>query len=548
MLFSKNALKNIPEHHYPWYLLAIWSLLTLPSLGLAPLFDYDETIYAQTAVDMMHLGEWIVPTANGQQFFEKPPFTYYMMDVCFQLFGQNAFAARLPSACFTLMTAFVLFRFGRDMVSARLGIAVALVFLSMLEVALLAHAAILDAVLNFFIVSCLLNYMRWIHTKDKRYALWCAAMMGVGVSIKGPVGVVVPVLIILADRMLAGDLKRTLKAIPWMPSLGLLILTACPWYAMIFIEHGAGFLYEFIMVQNIGRALHPMQGHGGGWHYYLVVFAVSVLPWLMWMPYVFKSWQRTSQDILPHLIRLCLLWLGIVILLFTFAQTKLPHYISCVYPAVALAIVAAWWHRPCSERMGKMIQRGTALMLLPLALVLASFQSLYPVIQTYVHHPRAVAILQQGIEPGIDITLSGMLLLLVCTWLWFKPHPASLLKPFIVTGMVLQSVLLISLGGFAGKVAQAPQSHIAERLQSLPSTMPIYSFNLNFPSISFRSQRNYHIISDAQAQQVLETGGDYALIMRSESQHLLPRLKTMPTDINQGGFVLYVHHAEQATQ
>ncbi|MDQ6966649.1 MAG: hypothetical protein Q9M23_06975, partial [Mariprofundaceae bacterium] len=56
-----------------WALLLVWGVLTLATLGLAPLFDYDETIYAQTAIDMMHKGEWIVPTANGLQFFEKPP-------------------------------------------------------------------------------------------------------------------------------------------------------------------------------------------------------------------------------------------------------------------------------------------------------------------------------------------------------------------------------------------------------------------------------------------------------------------------------------------
>ena len=64
-----KRVSNIAVEHYPWWLMLLWAALTLPSLGLAPLFDYDETIYAQTAIDMMRLGEWIVPTANGMQFF-----------------------------------------------------------------------------------------------------------------------------------------------------------------------------------------------------------------------------------------------------------------------------------------------------------------------------------------------------------------------------------------------------------------------------------------------------------------------------------------------
>jgi len=141
------------------------------------------------------------------------------------------------------------------------------------------------------------------------------------------------------------------------------------------------------------------------------------------------------------------------------------------------------------------------------------------------------------------ITLAGMLLLAVCIWLWFGQHTASMLRRFMVAGFVLQSALLIPLGSFAGKIAQAPQSHIAQRLQQLPESMPIYSFNLNFPSMSFRSGRNYHIISDMEAKALLAKEGDYAIIMRSESQVLLPKLKTNKPDIHQGGFVLYIHHA-----
>ena len=535
----------IRSAHYPWYLLAIWALLTLPSIGIAPLFDYDETIYAQTAIDMMHLGEWIVPTANGVQFFEKPPFTYYMMNICFQLFGENAFAARLPSAIFTGMTAGLLLHIGKSMISARFGMAAALIFLSMFEVGLLAHAAILDAVLNFFIAACLLSYLRWIHHHKRSDALWCAAMMGAAVSIKGPVGVVVPLMIIFADRFLAGDVTRCLRAIPWLPAIGLFLLTSLPWYIMIVAERGMGFLYEFIMVHNIGRALHPMQGHGGAWHYYLVVFAISVLPWLAWMPYTFKAWTRQAQEPLPHIIRLGILWLVLVIILFSIAQTKLPHYISCVYPAVALMIAALWWQKPCSIQHMHIVQRITALILLPIAIFLTAFSSIYPYIKTQVHHPRAVAVLAQDIEPNMGITMAGIILLFVCLWLWFSKHRNSILHRFVITGFILQSALLIPLGSFAGRIAQGPQSQIAERIQQLPLSMSIYSFNLNFPSISFRSQRNYHIITPDEARKVVANGGDYALILRSESQSLLPALRTQQPSINIGGFLLYIHHRVQ---
>jgi len=544
-----NRLSNIPAQHYVWYLAAIWAVLTLPSLGLAPLFDYDETIYAQTAADMMHLGEWIVPTANGMQFFEKPPFTYYMMDICFTLFGENAFAARLPSAIFTLLTALLLFRFGRDMHSPKFGMAASLIFLSMLEVGLLAHAAILDAVLNFFIAACLLNYLRWLQTDERRHALWCAAMMGAAVSIKGPVGAVVPIMIIIADRLIAGDLKRTLANIPWLSALLLLFVTATPWYLMILIQQGPGFLYEFIMVHNIGRALSPMQGHGGGWHYYIVVFAVSVLPWLAFMPWLARRWRAGSVESLDGWIRLGLLWTIIVLVLFTFAQTKLPHYISCLYPGVALALAAAWWQAPPSSAQATIMLRVSTLILLPVALFLIAFPALYASITSLVHHPRAVAVLAQDIQPGIPIILAGILLLATLIWLWRRHSLQQTFGKLIITGFVLQTVLLIPLGGFAGKLAQGPQTRIADVIQSLPDDVTIFSYNLNFPSISFQSGRPYHIANNEEGVRAIKNqSGTVAIIMRSESLPQLPWLAAQQATIDQGGFLLFVLPAKAEGQ
>jgi len=540
-----NRLNKIPVHHYAWYLAAIWALLSLPSLGLAPLFDYDETIYAQTAADMMRLGEWIVPTANGLQFFEKPPFTYYMMNLCFTIFGENAFAARLPSAIFTFFTALLLFRFGRDMHSPQFGMAVALIFLSMLEVGILGHAAILDAVLNFFIAACLLNYFRWLHSQKQQHALWCAAMMGAAVSIKGPVGAVVPILVIILDRLIAGDLQRTLKNIPWLSALLLFLITATPWYLMIWLEHGIGFLYEFIMVQNIGRALHPMQGHGGGWHYYFVVFMISVLPWLAWMPYLIKQWQVTPEsagdDKLHGTIRLILIWSAVVFILFSFAQTKLPHYISALYPAVALGLAAAWWRKPLDARAIRIVQNATLVILLPVALVLSAFPMLYSNTTEWVHHPRAIAVLSQDIQPGALISLAGIVLLTALLWLWRSHTPKYTLHRFIVLGLLLQSCLIIPLGTFAGKLAQGPQTQIAVTLQTLPKEVPVYSYNLNYPSISFQSGRSYHIVLNAEGVETLQKlRSTYGLILRSESVKQLPWLANYPPAVDQGGFLFYV--------
>lgn len=526
-----------------WTLLLAWGVFTLATLGAAPLFDYDETIYAQTAIDMMRHGEWIVPTANGMQFFEKPPFTYYMMDLCFSIFGENAFSARLPSAVFSFGTALLLLHFGARLHSRRMGFAAAGIFLSMLEVGFLAHAAILDAVLNFFIAACLLNFALWLTGGQRRHALWCAAMMGAAVSIKGPVGAVVPLLIIFAERLLSGNLLKLLRDIPWLQAIPIFLLTATPWYVMILAINGPAFLYDFIVVHNIERALHPMQGHGGRWHYYILVFAVSVLPWLATLPWVFgRGWRmRRESDNTALLARLGILWTLIVIVLFSFAQTKLPHYISCIYPGVAMLIAAVWMHgSPEPARVRNMI-RASMLVLLPAALLLLAFPMIYPWLEGFTHHPRALAILSQGVAPSWSISLYGALLLGVLVWLVGKASRTRLLIALMLTGMVMQFSLLTGLGTFAARLMQAPTMRIAEVVKSLPGDMPFHSYNLNAPSASFYAGRNYKIhLGPAGGEELRSATRPLALMMRSESLPELPWLAGVQPQIDQGGFLLFV--------
>lgn len=526
-----------------WGLLGVWGILTLATLGLAPLFDYDETIYAQTALDMMHHGQWIVPTANGVQFFEKPPFTYYMMDLCFSIFGNNAFAARLPSALFSFGTAMLLLHFGSRLHSRRLGLLAAAIFLSMLEVGFLAHAAILDAVLNFFIAACLLNYALWLKGGERRHALWCAAMMGAAVSIKGPVGAVVPLIVIAAERLLSGNITSLFKNTPWLTALPLFLVTATPWYLMILTTNGPSFLYDFIWVQNIERALHPMQGHGGRWYYYLVVFAISVLPWLSSLPWAFtEAWRRRQDpDVSALLMRLGIVWTFLVILLFSLARTKLPHYISCIYPGVSMLIAAAWMQSSPTPGGNVRIVRVALLVLLPLAILLLAFPYLYPWLQHFTHHPRAIAILHQPISPTASIPLFGVLLLATLIWLMTKHNASRPLFSLIVAGMALQFSLLTGLGTFAGRLMQTPSMTMAATLRGLPADLPFYSYNLNAPSVSFYAGRNYTQMLDTQgAAQLAATSRPFALMLRSESLQQLPFLNGEKPLINQGGYLLYL--------
>lgn len=195
-------------------LVLLWIVLTLAGLGIAPLFDYDEASYAQTAVEMRKDRNWLLPTLNGRPYYDKPAFLYYCMNASFALFGKNAFAARLPSSLFTLVTAFFLLHVGRRLGRPETGMKASLIYLSMLMPALLAHAAILDAALNFFIVAAALGFFLWQHSAKRSDAFLAMLAAGVAVSVKGPVGMIIPALVVCLDRLLARTSSRVCAVFP----------------------------------------------------------------------------------------------------------------------------------------------------------------------------------------------------------------------------------------------------------------------------------------------------------------------------------------------
>ena len=89
--------------------IGIFVLLYIIPLGIRPIILPDESRYAEIPREMLTSGNWIVPKLNGLRYFEKPVLGYWLNASSIKLFGENAFAARLPSALATGLSAFIIF-------------------------------------------------------------------------------------------------------------------------------------------------------------------------------------------------------------------------------------------------------------------------------------------------------------------------------------------------------------------------------------------------------------------------------------------------------
>lgn len=327
-----------------WLLLVVFLGVYLAPLGVRPLSAPDEFRYAEIGREMLASGDWVVPRLDGLLYFEKPILGYWQIAASLATFGRNAFAARLPSAFATGLTAALLvLLIGRttgDREQAKLtGIA----FLTSLMPFVVGTTAILDAGFTLFVTAGMVFTFLALREPSPRRAdgWWLGAGVAAGLAFltKGPLGMVVPGVALLPFLILSRRLAPFLRRL-WLPALSAVVVIA-PW--SVAIGRSTTFWHRFIWVEHIQRftAAGDNQHSEPIW-FFVGPLLAALLPWLVLLPAAIRGLRTGPLDPPRRALRLfAWCWLVMPFLLFSASSGKLETYIlPCVPPALILILDA----------------------------------------------------------------------------------------------------------------------------------------------------------------------------------------------------------------
>jgi len=340
------------------WLLLICAINFAFMLGGHSLWDVDEPNNAVCAREMLAAGNWWVPVFNGDLRFDKPILLYWLMMPLFHVFGVHEWTARLPSAIAITALVMVVFYFGKRMADVRTGLIAALLLASSLHMVVIARAATPDPLLilcmGISLSAFLCFYLEGLD--NHRLLMTAYAALGLGVLAKGPVAILLPALVLLAFLLLMGQRENIRK---FRPATGLCVIlaVALPWYITVGLLTDGEWLKGFLLHHNIDRFTQPLQGHRGFPGFYILTFLAGWFPWsgLLVAAVLYGPWRITALRKTPaRLFLLC--WIGVFLVFFTLASTKLPNYILPVFPAAALLI--AFWIHDNMEKAGIWLTRG----------------------------------------------------------------------------------------------------------------------------------------------------------------------------------------------
>ncbi|NJD32692.1 MAG: phospholipid carrier-dependent glycosyltransferase [Gammaproteobacteria bacterium] len=306
-------------------------------VGSYPLMQPDEGRNAEVAREMVASGNYVVPHLNGLPYVDKPALHYAVAAASFNLFGVNEFAARLPSILFTLVTAAMIAWFGRRVWSRRVGLtAAAILLISPLTLGM-SRVVILDAVLATLVVGSLLalhvaTEARAAGSRWRRWAFASWACIGLGILTKGPVALLIPLLVGIPYAVR----RRALLAVLYPPAIVLAVLIVAPWVAQMSKEL-PGYVHYVVFTETVARItsdkLHRTQPF---WYFVPVLFA-GAFPWIcIAIAGLWKNWRNRPPAKMDSRILFLVLWVGLPFLFFSLSRSKLPHYMLPLIPAVAL--------------------------------------------------------------------------------------------------------------------------------------------------------------------------------------------------------------------
>lgn len=486
--------KGAPGAVWPYVVLAVvCGMLFFWRLGATPLMGLDEGLYAECSREMLASGDYVVPTCNGGPFFDKPPLAYWLQSASMRVFGVNSFAVRLPSAIEELLLIALTVFLGTRLFGRRTGLLSGFALATCLLTVGLARMAILDAAFALCITASLgaflLAYIK-LAPKYAYFASWAA--MGLSALVKGPAGPVVILATVILFLLVRRDLRAVRGTLPILGTL-LALAIALPWYVLVEQRTGGAFLREFIIHQNVKRALGQDFQHNMPFFAYLPIWLVGFFPWSIFVPAaLMQSRNHALRQAQEGKARngdnaasmFMVVWIAVILVVFSIFKSKLPAYIFPIYPASAL-LVGLLWSRALEAGEFVSLRRGA----IAAAVVACLIGAAMLIAPSHLHEPI----------PGLETALIPMGICLVagCLACWLLLAHRRPIASFIALccGMGGFLVFAVWLGlPIAARPAAQPIVEIAQRISH--RTDPAFSYNLSprQPQAGFYSGRPVPIL------------------------------------------------------
>jgi 4-amino-4-deoxy-L-arabinose transferase-like glycosyltransferase len=352
------SLSELKSGRWLW----LWMLLPLVvGASTRGLWAPDEPRYAEVAREVFVEPGVLVMRLCGEVYPDKPPLLFWLSGVLGWLTDWNEFSMRLVSILATLGTALLIQRIARRQFGAREAVLAPALFLGTAMVTEIGGRLQIDPLLTLLTTLAIERLSRpAIGAQAKRNVRIAGLAMGLGMLAKGPIAVLIPMLVWGAWRVLdrtdrtdrTGRTERTERTGPsgtegsaprfWIDPLAVaLTLLPVGLWAGLVIASTPELAGPLLFGQHLGRITTDKGGnHHAPFWTHLTTLPPLVFPWtLVLLVGLRQAWRERVQD--RGLWR-AFLWLAVLFVFFSVIPPKRNLYLLPAYPAIALVLARVW--------------------------------------------------------------------------------------------------------------------------------------------------------------------------------------------------------------
>jgi len=342
-LFDYSVTRNASSATHLIILIILCGILYFPYLGNTPFFDKGEPREALAVQDIVQRGEWLFPLKRATAIPSKPPLFHWSAALTAQVTGKlDEATIRFPSALYATLGVLCLYILGRKLYGGEVALLAGAILATTLIYENQALSARVDMTLSFFVTASLLLFYA-LYRGLLVHRLWyflLYALVGIGTLAKGPLGLLLPGLVIAVFLAVKRRWDLFVK-FAFHPGVIVTLLLAVGWYSMAISRGGEGFLNRQLLQENFERFFGG-SGHSHSFYYYLPYLFSLGVPWCLFLPFVL--WDSFRSAVLADDDRLFfIVWLTGMFIFFSASMGKRPVYLLPLYPAVSL-LTAVWFY------------------------------------------------------------------------------------------------------------------------------------------------------------------------------------------------------------
>jgi len=455
-----------------WIVVAAAAVLLWTGSLSVPLMDPDESRFARTSIEMLRNRDLVVPQFDGQPRLVKPPMVHWIQAAFFSILGVGEWTARLHAALATLGTILLLGSVAGRRFGDEGAMWAAATLATMPLVIVVGRLGTLDALLAMHVFAAVALDLAEPRATGTYRGLAVGGVLGLAFLIKGPVGVVLPLVIVLCGR--TATRREVLPS--WRAlSQGLagFAIVVLPWGLALIRRVGIDEVIDLLRTEALERYFAGTIHIRPPW-FYVPVLIVGCSPWLVPLVLGLVRAIRMRRD--PAARTALYAGAGFVggLIFFSLGRGKLPNYLLPLMPLAA--VVVAWELGQQLRGPGRRFAGPALLAATPGVVALA----LYALTRTGLDGlPGTVAL------AGAAIHAAGFL---ACLPALARRRPREIFGAVAATAALFLAVAMTLLPGELARERSA--ARLIEVVPELESSRPLVVVEMKVPSLSWYLDRS----------------------------------------------------------